>query len=349
MQDSHINILENNPFSSSYKDDENNAKNPSITLQVVAENQRLAEGLSSSLNNTTKPFHNCEIRLFSYLSSGENSSIIPISGQAIKEDVVTIYLGKDRSTLKALFDGFQFAEQYFNIALVQRSIGHPTGIDHILLPIADPFLHCTYILGNQAMLTNQDFLDQYAERGLFNYRLGNLAQGLDQTEPWIRSSQIFAIDLSALKYSDAPFQMHKNPVGCSVEQACQLAYYAGRSERNKAFCLYGMEDGAVDKKVHSMLLSNLVWYFLQGSNSRSAGYPVDVSRMQTYLVDGQIENLTLEFYKDEQSQKWWLKNPLPKSRLASFYPLIACDYQDYNYAISDGVISDRIRRQLLLL
>jgi hypothetical protein len=71
----------------------------------------------------------------------------------------------------------------------------------------------------------------------------------------------------------------------------------------------------------------MIWYFIEGFNLRIDEYPFESKKnYKKYIV--LVENETINFYKSDKSERWWIEisfihNKLEKSTL------IPCTYQDY--------------------
>ena len=344
IEDSHIKFFSDNPFTSSAT--EESAKGRRV--QIITENQNLGQQLIEQFHRANNDFEKVTVGSLGYLDEKGVSSIIPILKKAVSEQVVSIFIGFDKSILKAIFDGFQFSENLFNMSHIQDDIGGKGGIDTQILPVAAPYLHRLHLIGSQSMLTNMTFFEENEGRGLANHRLGQTRANLGAIEPEIRSSNIFSVNLNALKYSAAHCQSRKSPIGFEADEVCQLAHYAGRGERNQVFCVYEIDQEDLSSP-DCQLLTNLIWYFLQGVEFRGSNFPPNRDQMKTYLIEGKIENLELEFYKDENQQKWWLKCPVKTENFQPLYQMIACDYEDYSAAINERILSDRLRNLIALL
>ena len=62
-----------------------------------------------------------------------------------------------------------------------------------------------------------------------SHRLGIIRSNSSEMEPVLRNTNLFAMDMSAVRYADAPGCANASPNGLNGEDACQLAYYAGLS------------------------------------------------------------------------------------------------------------------------
>ncbi len=349
IEDLYIKNFSENPFMYDQHSLTTAKKEDRRRVQIITEDQKLGQQLIDVLSHANLDFEHLTVCSLAYLDEKGISSIIPLLKRALSDQVISIFIGFNKSILKNVFDGFQFAERPFNMSHIQDDIGGTNGIDTQILPVAEPHLHQLHLIGSQAMLTNRTFLEEYEDRGLSNHRLGQMRSNLSAIEPEIRSSNVFSINLNALKFSAAQCQSRKSPIGFDADEICQLAHYAGRGESNQVFCIYEIDQNSMVKAQDSQLLANLIWYFLQGVEFKGSNFPPKQDQMKTYLLEGKIENLELEFYKDEKHQKWWLKCPVNTEKFKLLYSLIACDYQDYSTAINDRILSDRLRKLIAIL
>lgn len=312
-----------------------------VTVQLLVTNETLGKAITECLSNFQFPFEKIHLRSISTLNSGLSSfDIIPILKENLDKDIHTIVVGSLSNTLKASLDAFQFREKFFNASLVQSSAG--LGIDLAIYEAKRPWLQNLNLLATQAHLTNQNYVVKGEKEGLRTIRLGAIRSEPGCAEPEIRSSDLFGLSLNALKHSEAPVQTAISSTGLTTEEACQLLYYAGRSDRNKITTIYDFVPATTKDVVGINLLSTLVWYYLHGLNYRSIHPMRKLELMKKFSVEDPVQGHHLTFYKDEREQKWWLESPFKDRILAKEMPLIACDYQDYRIAANDQLLTDRI-------
>ncbi|MDH3652459.1 MAG: hypothetical protein OEQ53_22400, partial [Saprospiraceae bacterium] len=316
-------------------------------IAIIGPSEAFVQELVTVLSSFEWNFRNVAVSVVGTFRDQNLKSLIPIIKEAERSKTIPIVIGFDDQTLKSVFDGFQFLERLFSLCCVQDIAGTTDDLTPNLLELRDPYFYHMSLLGSQSHLMSQSFSE--TANGLDQLRLGKLRTDISIAEPQIRNADILSMDLNALKYGDAPMQSRPSSVGLLSEEACQLTYYAGRSERNKLFCLYGID---TDHKVGTMemgTLAALIWYYIHGLEFRRDTYPPDLSGMTLFTVEPIDEGTQFLFYKDEAQQKWWLKVPVSAGNtLATIFPLIACGYSDYATLVNEQTPTDYIISMLEL-
>ncbi|MCB0688338.1 MAG: hypothetical protein KDC53_17490 [Saprospiraceae bacterium] len=312
-----------------------------ISVQLVVLEETLGKAITNCLAKFQFPFKKIQLKSISVLREGLNSfDIIPILKENLEQDIQTIVVGSRSTTFKASFDSLQFGEKFFNASIVQPSAG--TGMDKIILDVKRPWLQGLFILANQAHLSDPKFLAQSESEGLRSIRLGTVRSEPGWIEPEIRCSELFGLSLNALKNSEAPIQTEISSTGLAADEACQLLYYAGRSERNRITVIHDFLPSTSKSPIGVNLLATFIWYFLHGLNFRSTHPQTKLTNMKKFSLDDTVQGHHLSFYKDESEQKWWLKSPFPERILSDRMPLIACDYNDYRMAANEQLLTERL-------
>ena len=312
-------------------------------LKVYGPDCDLLDALFHELLNFNIDFKKQSLLSVHQVPDSKYSAIIPDLIENVENSQISIVIGHDKTTLKSVFDSFQFSQAPFSLSMAHPSTGKSDDLSTELIELCKPYLYNLGIIGHQSHLSNNIVIYDDPSIGIYTHRLGDLRDKINACEPIIRSSDIFAINLNALKFSEAPNQSDPQPIGFTLEEACQLAYYAGRSERNKVFCIWGI-DNTIDQQIIGLrVINTLWWYFLYGIEFRLDAYPPVEEKMTSYTLDTPIEGMYLAFYKDDSQQKWWLKNPVNNSALSSHHPFIACDYEDYSLAVNQQELSDRLQ------
>ena len=166
----------------------------------------------------------------------------------------------------------------------------------------------------------------------FDYhRLGKVLTNIGMVEPLLRDSDMVTLDFNSIKSSDVKFA-HSNPNGFGSEDMCAISRYSGLSNRISAFGIFNIPDN----NISCTLLSQLLWYFIEGFSLRFDESPKSRAfRGKTYHVE--IMDYDFKFYESEMSQKWWfsIQN---KNEIGS---LVSCSKKDYLDA-RNQIFSERI-------
>ena len=330
-----------NPSNLALLSDETSGNNRAFKLHILVTEPALGGPLKSQLDRLNYPFENVSLKAISVLDKeASTAEFIPIIKANLESNVQTIVVGQDNAAYKTCFDGLQFREKPFNASLLQPDLG--SNLDQKIIELRRPWLQSFFLLGHQAHLTDLSCLKASENEGLRNIRLGRLRPEPGVVEPEIRSSDLFGISLNALKHSEAPDQASITSTGLAAEEACQYAYYSGRSERNQICSIFDFK-ASISESAHGInLLGTLIWYYMHGLNLRSAAYPPRTANMTKFTIDHSVNGEKLTFFKDETAQKWWLTSPFNGHSLTREMPLIACDYQDYKVAANEELLTSRL-------
>jgi formiminoglutamase len=122
------------------------------------------------------------------------------------------------------------------------------------------------------------------------------------------------------------------PSGFFSEEACQLCRYAGMSDKLTSFGIYGF-DAALDlDRQSAQVVSQMIWYFMEGVFSRKQDYPVSNKGLTEYIVEFRKLHYQLTFWKSIKSGRWWMQVPAATQKKHDRHKLVPCSYQDYQSA-----------------
>lgn len=167
-------------------------------------------------------------------------------------------------------------------------------------------------------------------------RLGAFSGKLDQAEPIIRSADMVSFDISAIRASEAGGNANAGPNGLYGDEACQLARYAGMSDKCSSVGFYEYNPSFDPMGQTAMLISQMIWCFVDGYYSRKKDAPMyPKSNYMIYRTTLEAEDYELVFVKSKKSDRWWMQVPYfgSKSVNERFY-LVPCRYEDYQLAVA---------------
>jgi formiminoglutamase len=171
-------------------------------------------------------------------------------------------------------------------------------------------------------------------KGINNHiRLGKLREDIKSAEPILRNTDVLSFDIGAVKHTEAPAGICQNPNGLRSEEACQLAKFAGLSERLKVFGLFEL-DPVKDKYAMTMKLSaQIIWYYIDGVINRQVfGAGLEDNKM-IYQVDVKDVNKPLVFYKNTVTNQWWMQFQFLNNESI----ILACAEEDYRQASNNEI------------
>ncbi len=167
------------------------------------------------------------------------------------------------------------------------------------------------------------------------FRLGVVRKNIAEMEPVIRDTDLLMISMSSIRQSDAPAAIFPSPNGLAGEEVCQLAWYAGKSERLSSIALFDWH-AEFDNRFHTAhQAAHAAWYFIDGFYKRKDEYPFNPAKDCTsYIVHLSGPDTSINFFKSNKSERWWME--VPSSKLPSSL-MVACSYEDYQKACMQEV------------
>ena len=204
--------------------------------------------------------------------------------------------------------------------------------------------HLTHI-GSQQHLVDPALWRVFDARNYEYIRLGIAREAVSEMEPQVRDADVLGYNIRALNHHDAPARNTIQPSGFDLQEACQLTYYAGNSDKLSSFGLYGLDlkdPNELNVELTAATYAQLIWYFLQGYSRRMGDFPVSTDEMQEYVVD--MDGATrLTFYRSPKTERWWCAVPQNSEEPAEErHSLVACSYQDYLTASQEQLLPDRL-------
>ena len=166
-------------------------------------------------------------------------------------------------------------------------------------------------------------------------RLGEIRQRIENAEPLLRASNFISFDSSAIKRSAFSQSTNAHVFGLTGEEACQLMWYAGMSEKSEVVTLSEFSNVTSDDGVE--VLATLIWYFIEGYYSRQESMNFDSDNYILFNVPLMDFNSTVEFVKSSRTNRWWFK---------SEEKYIPCNYTDYTETLG-GEITPRVFKHIL--
>jgi formiminoglutamase len=216
----------------------------------------------------------------------------------------------------------------------QENISSETYLSEILNN--NPKLFHYINLGYQSYY-NSPAVIKYLSEKYETVRLGISSDDIRINEPLIRDSDILGINIESVRQCDAPGTGRPSVNGYYGEDICQLARYAGISEKISTFCLFNVLPDSDEKNRTSSLSAQIVWCFLNSFNDRKNESPkISPKKFQKLIVNVEGVDEGIVFYKSLKSQRWWVEinyviNNDERTRV------ISCTQEDYLKAAKNEI------------
>ena len=223
----------------------------------------------------------------------------------------------------------------FDLGYLKNDFDSSSFIGQIILNREDTLFNFTNI-GYQSYYTNKDELKFLNKLNFDTIRLGKIRANLKESEPILRDADILSIDISSIKQSDAPAHFLPSTNGFYGEEVCQMAKYAGLSDRLSSFGIYDINPAFDNNKQTINLTAQIIWYFLDGLANRRKNNPIsNLEEYTKFIVNFEKDNQNIIFYKNNFDNRWWME--VGKISNTEEKNIIACSYEDYKLASSQEI------------
>ena len=159
---------------------------------------------------------------------------------------------------------------------------------------------------------------------------------------------MISFDLSSVRQSDAPSVVNPSPNGLFSHEACILSRYSGMSDRVSSFGIFEINNESDLNNQTSNLISQILWYFLEGFSLRIGDYPSKKTILKNftkYVVPLDDEDFQFIFYKSKLSGRWWISSSTSQISKSKREIILPCSYKDYIDSV-EGKIPSRMMRML---
>lgn len=281
------------------------------------------------------------------------SFLIPLMKELIVSGVIPVLIGADSNYLPALYAAFLEVVSEINLVVVDERVALSSPPEH---GASDTYLndivyHPTYppfhmgVIGYQIHQTPEAAQSVLSQRNFSAVRLGYARAQAEELEPVIRDADLVGFHLSAIRAADCPAVSSPTPSGFSSEEACQIARYAGMSDKLKMYGILGYQPGKDNQQLTAQVVAQMLWYFTDGVAHRKQDFPVSTEGLTEYVVDLKDLNHTLTFWKSKRSGRWWMQIPVKTRARHQRHRLVPCSYEDYKKATRDEM-PDRLLQAL---
>ncbi|MDP3311852.1 formimidoylglutamase [Lutibacter sp.] len=273
-----------------------------------------------------------------------------VLGDLIKNKIIPIIIGGGQNLTYSNYRAYDKLEQTVNLVSVDNKFDLGTIEDELT---SQSFLSKIVMnqpnnlfnfsnIGYQTYLNSQEELDLLDNLFFDSYRLGEVSNNIQIVEPVLRDADIVSIDMSVIKNSESPANKNGTPNGFTGAEICAISRYAGISDKVSSFGIYEYNPKFDLKNQTAQLISQMIWYFIEGVNFRANDYPFGLKdNYQKFIVP--IDNEVLNFHKSNKSGRWWIEINLSSNNKFKRHALIPCTYQDYISATNQEIPERWIR------
>lgn len=273
-------------------------------------------------------------------------AVTRITGSLLRAGIIPVILGGSHDLTYASYAGFEDIESNVNLAIIDNRFDiaefrDPVDARNFLgkIILHEPnFLFNYSHIGQQAYLSDPEFMELMDKLHFDNYRLGMIKGQLIEIEPSIRNADYLSIDMAALRAADSPGCGNAGPNGIYGEDICQMCFYAGMSDKLSCLGIYEYNPKFDLQERSAELVAEMIWCFLDGFLHRKNDFPfTDKSNYVKYTVSVTSADSEIIFYKSLLSDRWWMEVPYPSNKSNRFHRqvVVPCSYSDYQLASKD--------------
>ncbi|SEQ80848.1 hypothetical protein SAMN05444359_11655 [Neolewinella agarilytica] len=320
-----------------------------IAVAIIGLDDTIAEKTRHHLYGSSWGFGKLSVRDLGNIRKTTPDFIIPLLRELHSAEITPILIGGDQQLFRAQFLAFGELTRQVSVLTVDRQVR--LSADGEEQQVLDPAVHrkdkkqfhLTH-LGAQQHLVDPAIWDLFASRNFEAVRLGQAKADLSHVEPLIRDADLMGLDIASINHAEAPARPGYHPSGFGLQEATQLAYYAGNSDKLSSFGLYGFQpdtDREAETELTAAAYAQLIWYFLQGYSRRYGDFPVSTKGLLEYVVDlDGFDRLT--FWRSSRSNRWWVQIPAGRYKGEERHRLLPCTYNDYLTASNEQNLPDRL-------
>jgi len=257
-----------------------------------------------------------------------------IVAQLVKSKIIPVIIGGSQDLAYAVYRAYDRLEQMVNFVAVDSRFDFGAEDDAVSarsfltrMIIEEPHNLFNYSnVGYQTYYNPQEEIDLVEKLYFDAYRLGEVCNDITIAEPVFRDADIVCIDMAAVKSSDSGNIVKFVPNGFDGKEICTLARYSGISDKVTSFGIFNHDD----TRQESVLIAQVLWYFIEGVHYRSNEYPFTTREHYIkYIVPMEEEELV--FYKSDKTERWWIevKTNLISNNKVKKATLLPCSHKDY--------------------
>jgi arginase family enzyme len=263
-------------------------------------------------------------------------------------NIVPVIIGGGQDLTYAMYRAYKNRKNIINIAAVdpmfdlgesEARLNSRSYLSHIILHKPNYLFNFTNI-GYQTYFVDQAAIDLMHNLFFDIYRLGVLHSDITMVEPLVRNADLFSFDMSAIRQSDAPGNANATPNGFYGEEACQMARYAGMSDKITSAGFFEMNPALDRNGQTAHLLAQMIWYFIDGFYHRQDDHPsASIDNYIRYNVQVTDFEDGIVFYKSKTTDRWWMELKCADNIREKYrrHYIVPCSGADYQTALADEI------------
>lgn len=280
------------------------------------------------------------------IKNGETSrdtyfAIAQIVIELLMQKVIPVIIGGSHDLTMGQYLGYKNLQTLINVVLIDEKIDmfeptqpqtDSTSFVMNMLTHTPNFLFNYSHLGYQTYLNDAKMVATLESLNFDCQRLGLIRANLEEVEPVLRDADMLSIDISAIRQADAPAHAQASPNGFTGEELCQIARYAGLSDKLTSIGIYETNPGYDNNHQTTQLTAQMIWYFIEGFYNRVGDYPIDIDNHLKFTVHLSDADHDLIFWKSRKTERWWMELPFGDKQKFARHQLMPCSFRDYESA-----------------
>ena len=307
-------------------------------IAIVGVGKKEADAIREILYSSSFPFKKLNVVDLGNARKEEGTFLTPILKELLDSNIFPIILGKMDEYAFAQYHAYQFKKELINMVVVDEKIKYnnprskyQTYLNKIIDSRTSHLFNLS-MLGYQSHFTPTENIKVLEKNNFEGIRLGQLRNNIEYAEPIVRDADMMCFNLNAIRYSECPGVLSPSPSGFFSEEACQIARYAGMSEKLSSVGFYGYQADLDINQQSAHVAAQLTWYCIDGFCNRKNDYPKSIGSLTEYIVDTKKIEYSLTFWKSEKTGRWWMQIPIKTKKKLQRHQLVPCSYQDYQMA-----------------
>lgn len=265
--------------------------------------------------------------------------------QLLSSKVIPIILGGSQDLVYPIYrayDGFNKMINFvnidskFDIGNAEAPITNNSYVGKMV--VEKPYNLFNYsAIGFQSYYNSADEIALLEKLYFDGYRLGDVVNNLHIVEPIMRDADFVSLDISAIKSLELSYIGNNSPNGLDGREVCAISRYAGISNKVSVFGVFEIHDFE-DSPTASMLIAQVLWYFIEGVNYRIDDGDV-ASEVDFKVYKVPVEDQVLIFKKSLKTERWWIELPFISevNNKLKRHTLLPCTYQEYESACNQEI------------
>jgi len=258
-----------------------------------------------------------------------------IAAELMRNKIIPVIIGGSKDLTYSMYRAYDQLEQMVNLVSVNSkfdfgkeddALSAQSYLTKIIVDEPNNLFNYSNI-GYQTYYNSQEEIDLIEKLFFDAYRLGEVGSNPSIAEPVLRDADMVSIDMTSVKSSDSGNLVNFIPNGFNGKEICTLARYAGISDKISSFGIFNHNN----TKQESVLIAQIVWYFIEGVHHRSNEYPFGSKEHYIKYIVPMEDEEELVFYKSDKTDRWWIEIPFVSAvnNKLKKSTLLPCIHEDY--------------------